>query len=349
MAPAVKRDVKAMCEARGLWAGGKLATQQDLSALFLVRAAELYLKPGGSVAMVMPYAVLNRPAYKGLRDGACRTVSLGLVAAWAMRNDVRPLFPTSSCVVFARRELPGPLPATVTALAGTLAVRDAREAEAAGAISAAEAPWPPAPRFGESHYRKLFVQGATVVPRRFFLVERRDAGPLGANPDEPLLRGRTGALDKAPWRDLPPPEGRVERVFVRPLLLGESIAPFRVVAPVEAVIPVPPDGRAPLDAAGAAREGWRRLAGWLEQCEEKWEQHTRRGADGKALMALQNASTSLERCVASSRRGRSGWPTRKRERCSRRPWCAMRTPFATTSFIGSHRRRKAKRTSCSGC
>ena len=45
MPPTMKRDVKAMCEARNLWRGGHLATQQDLSALFVVRAAELYLKP----------------------------------------------------------------------------------------------------------------------------------------------------------------------------------------------------------------------------------------------------------------------------------------------------------------
>ena len=45
-----------------LWVGGKLATQQDLFALFWARGAERYLVPGGTVAMVLPYAAMNAPA-----------------------------------------------------------------------------------------------------------------------------------------------------------------------------------------------------------------------------------------------------------------------------------------------
>ncbi len=44
-------------------------TQQDMSALFWARGAERYLKPGGTIAFVLPYAAINRPAFGGLRPG----------------------------------------------------------------------------------------------------------------------------------------------------------------------------------------------------------------------------------------------------------------------------------------
>ena len=49
--------------------GAKVATHQDLSGLFLVRAVERYLKIGGRFAFVMPNAAVDRGQYKGLRTG----------------------------------------------------------------------------------------------------------------------------------------------------------------------------------------------------------------------------------------------------------------------------------------
>ena len=44
------------CEAARLWTGGKVATQQDLSSYFYMRAALLYMRRTGRIALVMPYA-----------------------------------------------------------------------------------------------------------------------------------------------------------------------------------------------------------------------------------------------------------------------------------------------------
>ncbi|TIP60326.1 MAG: phosphate/phosphite/phosphonate ABC transporter substrate-binding protein, partial [Mesorhizobium sp.] len=44
-----------------LWVGGSLATQQDMCALFWARGAERYLRDGGVLALVLPYAALNAP------------------------------------------------------------------------------------------------------------------------------------------------------------------------------------------------------------------------------------------------------------------------------------------------
>jgi SAM-dependent methyltransferase len=60
---------KAMSEQRNLWQGKELATHQDLSALFVVRTMELYLKKGGRLAMVLPNAAIDREQFTGFRSG----------------------------------------------------------------------------------------------------------------------------------------------------------------------------------------------------------------------------------------------------------------------------------------
>ena len=125
-----------------------------------------------------------------------------------------------------------------------------------------------------SPYRNAFRQGSTLVPRRFVLVEPvPTTGKLPANPAFPLVRGRTGRQDKKPWRDVDPPRGTVEKEFLRPALLGESVVPFRVTAPLRAVIPWDGELSRLMDSAAASRRGYPRLADWLESTEELWEKN----------------------------------------------------------------------------
>jgi SAM-dependent methyltransferase len=276
--------MRAACQELNLWVGGVLATQQDLCALFTVRAVQRYLKPGGRVAFVLPYAVLNRPVFAGLRRGDHRQVQIAWDAGWSLDETVRPLFPVPASVMFGRRAACGVLPATVRRFEGALPRRDASEAEADGALRVeAAAVWPPIPTLaGASPYRARFKQGATIVPRRFWFVERLSGGRLGASQAAPLVRGRVGGQDKAPWKTVEPPHGPVERQFLRPLLLGESLAPFRVLAPALAVVPVDERGQV-IDSSSARRDGFPRLADWLQACEGKWEAHAAKAADNASL------------------------------------------------------------------
>ena len=287
----MKPRLRGALEDLGLWVGGKLATQQDLCALFWARGAERYLAPGGTVAMVLPYAVMNAPAFAGLRRGAFRTAKVGITEGWALEA-VRPLFgaqsgsgTTSTCVLFGRRGETAVLPAAAVRLAGTLPRRDATEAEADRALRRETVPWPRARTLAVgSPYRARFKQGATIVPRRFFLVTREAAGRLGASAAAPLVRGRTGPLDKRPWNGVEPPRGPVEAKFLRPVLLGESIAPFRLLTPALGVVPL--ERRDVLDSAVAADRGYRHLAAWLRDVEAKWKDHSNTRADGAPRMTL---------------------------------------------------------------
>jgi SAM-dependent methyltransferase len=286
----MKPRLREACRQMNLWVGGRLATNQDVSALFWARGAERYLRPGGTIAFVLPYAALNRPAFAGLRRGDFGNVQLRVVEAWDLAR-VRPIFgrsavgTTSTCVLFGRRQLAGALPAQVEQFSGTLPRRDASETEADAALRRVFELWPAITTLeGASLYRARFRQGATIVPRRFLLVERESATRLGDNPAAPRVHGKTGNLDRPPWRNLDPPRGAIEARFLRPVLLGQSIAPFRLLPPALGVIPV--EEHQILDAEAAGNAGCRHLAAWLRDIEAKWNAHCRRHSDGTPRMKL---------------------------------------------------------------
>jgi hypothetical protein len=174
--------------------------------------------------------------------------------------------------VFARREEKARgMPERVHAFAGELPQRDAAPAEARGHLKTADEPRPTAAAFAAaSPYREVFRQGATLVPRMLCLVERVTMGRLGADPAAPMVRSRRSAQEKKPWKDLEAMQAPVEAEFVRPVYLGESIAPYRVLGAVEGVIPY---SDRVLTAKTAAGQGFRHLARWLTEAEALWDAH----------------------------------------------------------------------------
>ena len=105
----IQKLFRDMCEARGLWSGSKVATQQDLSTLFVARAVQLYLQDEGTFAFVVPNAVLDRAQFKGFRTGTFdeETNSAETRVRFRMPWDLRKLrphfFPRGAAVVFGTR------------------------------------------------------------------------------------------------------------------------------------------------------------------------------------------------------------------------------------------------------
>jgi hypothetical protein len=287
----MKDRLRDALRAYDLWVGGNLATQQDMCALFWARGAERYLVPGGRLAFVLPYAVLNAPVYAGLRDGRMNQVRVRLTGGWALER-VWPIFgaqsgssTTSTCVLFGRREMAGAHPEEVDRWEGRLPRRDAHEAEATHALTHSRVPWPRARTLvGVSPYRVRFRDGATIYPRRFFIVEPEPIGRLGGRRDAPRMRGQAGSLDKHPWSSVTAPSGPVEIQFLRRIALGETIAPFRILDMAVAVVPL--DGLKLLDSAAASEAGYRYLSAWLRDIESKWAEHSKRDADGHSRTSL---------------------------------------------------------------
>ena len=269
-----------------VWWSGRGTSANDLSAYFFHRVALLYMRREGRIALVMPYAAMSRRAYAPFRGGEVSRLGyaewrLRFTTAWTFGPEVQPLFPVPSCVLFASVHggaLPAPLPDRVAAFTGALPRRDADASEADANLVKAVAPWPTtATEVDESPYRRTFRQGAILVPRRLMLVEFVSmTGRFPSSPTLPMVRGRTGNQDKAPWKTVEPPRGTVEREFLRPALLGESIAPFRILAPQRAVIPWDADRHELMNSETAERRGYSRLSEWLERAETLWQENGRR-------------------------------------------------------------------------
>ncbi len=267
----------------GVWVGGRgRVSHQDLSGYFFARTVELYLKPDGRIAFVMPYAVLGRHHFEAFRKGQFTGkgatdqlhAAVKFTEAWGFNEDVQPLFEVPSCVLFAEQAAAAALPKTVLQFRGHLPRRDATLAEANAALTAAERAWPVEAEDGTEHvFEDRFRAGAIVYPRALFVVERAKAGRLGGDPATPFVRSAHSRLEKPPWRDLERMQGRVEAEFLMPLFLGESIAPYRILAPSLAVIPwVEADGRL-LTAQEADSNGYVHVGKWLSQVEKLWRKH----------------------------------------------------------------------------
>ena len=55
-------------------------------ALFWARGAERYLRDGGTLALVLPYAALNAPVFAAMRDGSMQRVKVAITGGWGLER-----------------------------------------------------------------------------------------------------------------------------------------------------------------------------------------------------------------------------------------------------------------------
>ncbi len=221
----------------------------------------------------MPRAALSRQTYGGFRDGkyssASETCSVAFGTAWDLAKVEPDPFPVPSAVVFGTRAAhAAALPETVLAWSGHSPVHGTKGGTLTTATATVVA------MTGDevaSVYKEKFRQGAILVPRMLIMVTDAVAGPLGVPQGRRAVQSRKTTLDNKPWKALPPNEGVVEEIFVRPAYLGESIAPFRILSTPMTVIPY--DGTRLMDGADDRIDRYPGLAAWWRLAEEVWLQH----------------------------------------------------------------------------
>lgn len=294
MTPAMKLEFREMGQARGFWAGSSVAAQQDLSALFVARCVELYLRDRGRFAFVMPLAVLTRRAYEGFRSGRWSSpgtnVNAELHQSWDLHS-VRPaFFPVPASVIRGERtSTPGRRAPGTTVWTGRLPGRNISLSSARPLLRSAAAD----ARAGAvtiSAYAPRFTNGATLFPRLLVMVQDQQAGPLGAGAGRRAVRSHRSPNEKRPWKTLPDLVGSVERQFVRPVHLGDSILPFRELPPRVGVIPW--DGQRLLHGGDERLDLYPGLAAWWRRAEQLWETH--RASDSMTLRDRINYQRTLQ-------------------------------------------------------
>jgi SAM-dependent methyltransferase len=277
MTEEMQKVFRVKASARGLWAGAKVATHQDLSAYFAIRSIELYLRPGGRFGFVMPLAVLSRLAYAGFREGSYGPeFGVEFDEPWDCEGVKPALFPVPSSVVFGRKTdgQARALPRTCRRWSGRLpAASAATWAAASEHLTSSSGTTTYAGAETTSPYHGRFTQGATVVPRVLHVVEEApDPSQLGLASGLRRVRSHRSKLEKPPWRDLPDRgPATVESQFIFNLHLGSTVLPYRLLRPEMVVLPVL-DG-ALLSCDDPRIEASPRLADWWREGEKLWSQH----------------------------------------------------------------------------
>lgn len=262
---------RTMSQRRNLWAGNEQATHQDLSALFVVRAAELYLRQGGKIAMVLPNAAVDREQYAGFRTGSYSdpigAVSIAYEGSWDLRR-IRPhFFPRGASVVFGQRSRePAALPALTNVWTGRLQRPNIDWASAEHAMARIDAEVRTI-GLAASPFGLRFTQGAIFSPRLVFIVSERPAGPLGLPGGTIAVESCRSANEQKPYKQLPSVQGVVESEFVRPIFSGESLLPFSLRDPLRGVVPCT-DTRL---LTRAEIDNFPSLSQWWRQAEALWE------------------------------------------------------------------------------
>ncbi len=275
------------CKQRSLWAGGRVATHQDLSGYFVARSVELYLRIGGRFGFVMPRAVLSRQQFEGFRKGSFQSPGescfLSFERPWDLGEVDPEPFPVPSCVVLGRRSDLGSrdglgtngnvgLPAEAVAFTGKVKSHDSWEGAAQRLQitehSITSFDLDDVPR---SPYAVRFRQGATLVPRMIATVTDAPPSPIGVPAGRRAVQSRRTTQEKQPWKSLPTMTGAVETIFVRHIYLGESVLPYRLLPPLEGVIPH--DGTRLLHGGDDRIDRYPGLADWWRRAEECWDEH----------------------------------------------------------------------------
>ena len=271
-----------------IWTGGRYASNQDVAGLFFTRSADLYLKGGGVIGMVLPHSALQTGQYAKWRTGAWHMarggrrrsrrrssvginplrVDFGYKAAW----DLEPLepntfFPIASAVVFAQRlgpdNLAGPLGGQVERWLGKTGTADVRRVSVAITDTSER---------GESPYNGYARQGASLRPRRLIFVEEIENPAIIQASQTITVQPRRGAQDKRPWRDLDLTAltgQTIETQHVYDVYLGETVVPYATLEPLKAALPLRHgDASLPADDGGVGGVG---LGGLERRMRERWQ------------------------------------------------------------------------------
>jgi len=279
---------------------GELITHIELGTLFFVRAADLYLRPQGTIAFVLPRAIFTADQHDDFRRGKFTFTSakVGIEEVWDL-EEVEPLFNVPACVAFGGKEENPEIsyPLQSQTLRGTLPRRNADLTEASASLAVSDDQiflsqlgkrsfWSAVKGVQAeeaSYYEKHFHEGATIVPRALWFVEVK-VSPLGFNPSLPPLETaeRAKKWAKAPYKGLVL-KGNVESRFLYATVLSTDLLPFGHLDYRLVVSPIEPRGTGYnfVTAEEARKRGFVHLAQWLEKAQAEWEK--RRGAKAERM------------------------------------------------------------------
>ena len=276
----------------------------EIAAIFLAHAVNYFTNPSGMVAFVLPRSFMSADQHHNTRAGMIEGARI--TELWDLK-DVQPLFRVPSCVLFAVREdRPARRPIGEAGLRGSTLVGRLPKAHmrleharphlartplqwqystlqpsrAASRIRSAFTTERIVAGPGANAYFDRFKQGATIVPRNFYMVTLDQTLPGDATLADRVVAVRTSdesdAEAKGKWKGQLI-SGRVEGAVLYRTALARNVVPFALVAPVLVALPVMREqrGNGTVFVVKTADEllaaGMRRASSWFTEAERLFE------------------------------------------------------------------------------
>lgn len=278
----------------------ELMTHMELATLFFCRTSDLYLKPKGIISFVMPRGVFSADQHDNFRKGSFAP-KLGFLEIFDLLK-VKPLFNVPSGVFTARKDMKTKYPIKTIVYSGELPNKNVglREAEkcldihetslklgSIGGRSFLTEKISEIPKMKSEYYKKIY-QGATVVPRQFWLVAITAHPKFGINPHIPFVKTseRAKNLAKEAYKNLAL-EGNIESQFLYGMLTGSELAPFGYLEFLPIIAPVEPNASRYrlVNLEEARTRGFLNLKNWLAESEKEWRK--RRGEKSEKMTIYQ--------------------------------------------------------------
>ena len=243
----IRTELRDMSEKRyQIWAGGNLATHQDIATLFYTRCAELYAEVGATIGMVMPHSALRTGQHlkwrtgsykqKGGRNAPSIGLNLRINEPWDLDNLIPDFFPMPASVVFA--EYKGMRHGTALAPATVQVWRGDWQQSYEGISRKSEALHHDDGKF-KSPYAELSSNGATIYDRRLFFIETVPDKAMLPATNITNVQPRLSSHDKMNYEGhLNQMEGVVNNDYLFDVYMGECVAPFVTLHPLKAALPV---------------------------------------------------------------------------------------------------------------
>jgi len=226
----------------------------EIAAIFLSYCCSYFLKEKGRVAFVLPRSFLSADHHENTRAG--KAIGFRLTHIWDLEK-VKPLFRIPGCVLFADKSNGknqiSPEGTDGTTISGNLSFHNCNYLSAQKTLTEKKVSWfyikqGRSTAFSTSrrsqsksvnHYKKLFKQGATIVPRAFYFVELDQKMPSDWH--DRIVNLKTSAEiktdGKKPWKGLEL-KGKMESTFLFRTALSKSILPFVLHKPAVVTLPV---------------------------------------------------------------------------------------------------------------
>ncbi len=262
----------------------------EIAAIFLGHCATYFLKKDGQLAFVLPRSFFSADHHDATRRGATRDFKI--TELWDL-DGVSPLFNIPSCVIFGKQAHSGKKIAATGvegfAVKGRLSMHNAKFEEAENRLTYSKSKWyysklGAASAFtdykfksskNKNHYKNLFKQGATLVPRNFYFV-----APLQDVPDfddRVLVVGTNPSITKdakPPWKHILL-KNRILSDYLFKTALSKNIIPFAlhltemVILPIE----VKKDNIKMLQYEDIMIKGHLDTATWFKKVEDAWKEN----------------------------------------------------------------------------